>query len=118
MLINTKALVLKLFSNSFSDIVKTLIDLGLSNLFIGPFFVLSHKLLTHSISPLSLFLIDSTVSNFVKEIVTLLIKLVCSLLFELNLFITLLTKDYPIVLGHSWLKLANPIDNWAILNLS
>jgi len=111
MLTNTKALVLKLFSNSFPDVIKTLIDLGLSNLFIGLFFVLSHKLFTYSISSLFLSLIDSTVSNFVKEIVTLLIKLVCGSLFELNLFVTLLTKDYSIVLGHSWLKLANPIDN-------
>ena len=48
----------------------------------------------------------------VKETVSLPIKLVCGSSFELVLFVTPLAEEYPVVLGHSWLKSANPTINW------
>jgi len=96
----------------FLGTVRALVDLGSSNSFVDPFFVALHKLTTKPISPLLLSLIDGTVSNMVKETVSLPIKLVCSSSFELVLFVTPLAREYPVVLGHSWLKSANPTINW------
>jgi len=108
-----KALYLELSLLAFPGSVRALVDSSLSDSFIYPFFVTCHKLPTKSVSPLPLSLIDGTVSNFVKEIVTLPVKLVCDLSFELSLFVTPLAGKYPIVLGYSWLKLTNPMIDWA-----
>ena len=84
----------------------------MSSSFIDPFFVACHELPTKLVSLLPLSLINGTVSNFVKEIVTLPIKLACGLSFELNLFVTPLAEEYPIVLGYSWLQSMNPTIDW------
>ena len=111
-LFHPNALIVELFSNSFLGAVKTLVDLGSSNSFIDPSLIALHKLFTRPTSLLPLFLIDGTVSNFVKEIVTLPINLACDLSFELDLFVTPLARECPIVLGHSWLKSTNSTINW------
>jgi len=108
-LTNPKALFVELFSTTFPRATKALVDSGLSNFFIDPKFVVCHKLSAYLTNPLLLSLIDSTVSNFVKEIVTIPIRLICSLSFELDLFVTPLAGEHPIVLGHSWLKVTNPM---------
>jgi len=112
-LTDTKALFVELFSTMFPGVTKALVDSGSSDSFIDPNFVVHHKLSTRSIDPLLLSLIDGTVSNFVKEIVTVPIKLICSSFFELDLFVTPLAGEHPIVLGYSWLKTTNPSINWA-----
>ena len=96
----------------FPGSVRALVNLGSSDSFIDLFFVVYHKLSTKLVSPLPLSLIDSTVSNFVKEIVTLPIKLACGSSFELNFFVMPLAGGYPIVLGYSWLQLTNPTIDW------
>jgi len=107
-----KALYLELSSAAFPGSVRALVNLGSSDSFINPFFVAHHKLFTKLVSPLPLSLIDGTVSNFVKEIVTLPIKLACGSSFELNFFVMPLVGEYPIVLGYSWLQLTNPTIDW------
>jgi len=106
---NPKALYLELSLAAFPGSVRALVDLGLSDSFIDPFFVTRHELSTKSVSSLPLSLIDGTVSNFVKEIVTLPINLVCGSSFELNLFVTPLAKEYPIVLGPQNIPLPRPL---------
>jgi len=112
-LTDIKALFVELFSTAFPGVTKALVDSGSSDSFIDPNFIACHNLSARSIEPLPLSLIDGTVSNFVKEIVTIPIKLICGLSFELDLFVMPLAGEHPIVLGYSWLKTTNPSINWA-----
>ena len=100
-------------SKLFSGPVKALVDSGSSDSFVDSSFATLHKLSTQKISPLPLSLLDGTVNNFVKEIVTLPIHFVCGLSSELDLFVTPLVEGYPVILGYNWLRSENPTINWA-----
>jgi len=85
-----KALHVILYLPGISGIFRGLIDLGLSNYFISSAFVLAHDLKTWSISPLSLSLIDGTINNLVSQVINLLIKFDCGLLYLWEFFVTTL----------------------------
>ena len=89
-----------------------LVDSGSSDLFIDSAFVLNNKLVSQSIKPHPLSLIDSMVNNFVKQIVTLPIKFPCGMSFSVEFFVTLLDSSCEMVLGHNWLSTNNSEIDW------
>ena len=64
------------------------------------------------VDPLSLLLLDSTVNHFVSHILTLPIQFSCGLLYYMKYFIIPLKGPSALVLGHNWLREANPTIDW------
>lgn len=62
-----------------THLFKGLLDSGSLHCLVDSVFVLSQKLLTHTIAPLSLSLIDDTSNNYVSQIISLSIKFACGL---------------------------------------
>jgi len=84
-----------------------LIDLGFSDLFINSTFVSKNNLVSQSIKPCPLFLIDNTVNSLVNQIVTLPIRFLYGMSFLIKFFVTPLDGSYEVILGHNWLIVSN-----------
>lgn len=107
-----KALLLPVSSNMVSGKFLGLVDLSSSDSFINSAFVSKNNLVSQSIEPCPLSLIDGTVNNLVNQIVTLPMRLPCGASFLIKFFITSLDGSCEVVLGHNWLMVSNPQIDW------
>jgi len=111
-LCDRKALLSPVSSNMVSGKFLGLVDLGSSDSFIDSAFVSKNNLVSQSIEPCPLSLIDGTVNNLVNQIVMLLMRLPCGMSFLIKFFITSLDGSCEVVLGHNWLMVSNPQIDW------
>jgi len=102
-----KSLLLLVSSNMVSGKFLGLVDSDSSDLFIDSMFVSKNNLVSQSIEPCPLSLIDGTVNNLVNQIVTLPIRLPCSMSFLIKFFVISLDGFYKMVLGYNWLIVMN-----------
>jgi len=96
-----KALLSPVSLNMVSGKFLGLVDSGSSDSFIDSAFISKNNLVSQSIKPRPLSLIDGIVNNLVNQIVTLLIRLPCGVSFLIKFFITSLDGFCEVVLGHN-----------------
>jgi len=107
-----KALLLLVSSNMVSGKFLGLVNSGSSDSFIDSMFVSKNNLVSQSIEPCPLSLIDSIVNNLVNQIVTLPMRLPYDVPFLIKFFVTSLDGSCEVVLGHNWLMVSNPQIDW------
>jgi len=71
-------------------------------------FVATHKLPFRVIDPLSLVLIDGTISQNMNQVVTLPIQFTCGYSYMTEFYMMHLDGSSPVVLGYNWLRTHNP----------
>jgi len=89
-----------------------LVNSGSFDLFIDSVFVSKNNLVSQSIEPRPLFLIDGIVNNLVNRIVMLPMKLSCGTSFLIKFFVISLDGSCEVVLCHNWLMVSNSQIDW------
>ena len=116
---NPDSLMLSLSSDTLPNVsLASLVDSGSSDSFIDSTFVNIHHLLTHSVLPIKLQLMDRTLSSVITQSLDLPIHFPTREIQNLTFFVTLLDQGCTIVLGYHWLTHFNPMIDWVLGHIS
>ena len=108
----TRSLFINLCLSLVLGVFKGLVNSGSSDCFLDSKFVISNKLRTWKIDPLSLTLIDSTVNCYVNQVVSLPIQLSYGSSCMIECYVITLDGSYELVLSHNWLREWNSTIDW------
>jgi hypothetical protein len=110
----SQSFVLPLSCDLVPDPFRGLVDSGSSDCFADAGFVARNELVTRSVDPIPLTLIDGSVNNYITKVVSLSVRFPTGDVLPLDFFVTPLESSCSVVLGLSWLLRYNPLIDWRL----